>query len=171
MSDNRAGSNNRAVAYRHTGQYCGTSAYPHAIAYSHRLGPFHTGVAFYRVEGMACRIYAYIRTYKHVVAKTYASLIKDRKIEIGEKVFSNADIAAVITTKRTVEMKPFATASQQLPDYLVTSGCIARTDHIEFPQKLACYLQTSQKLGMYSVIYLTVKHLLPFFFKIFIHSV
>lgn len=134
------------------------------------FGPFYACVALLRVKRMACCIYTYIRSDKHMIADCYARLIENRQIEIGKEILADAYIASVVAAKRAVEMKTFAAVSQHVSDDFVPSRCLAWVYRVEFPKKLAGQLEAFDELGVDSVIDFAVKHFLPFFFKICCHS-
>lgn len=98
----RAGSYHHVVANGNARQDCGVASYPYTVADCHGACPLYVSVASFGIEWVAGGEYADIGPYESIVADAYFGFVKDCKIEIGYKILSDMDIAAVIAAERLV---------------------------------------------------------------------
>jgi hypothetical protein len=130
--DHRPCSDGDIVANGDAWQDGDTTAYPHIVADGDGLCPFLTSIPLNGVGTVTSCVDADVGTKETIIADGDRRFIQDGEVEVGKKSPSDADLLAVVATKRLVDDEAIVAymSQQALENRLHTKG-LRRTKRIE----------------------------------------
>ena len=122
FGDHAAGADNGTLADAHSGEYHDIGCNPDIIANRNRSGLHYSFVATFGIKGMDNRAESRIRADEYIIPNQYLSLVKNRKIEIGNEIFTDMNIKTEITAERRMYHEPCPDPTDYFPDNRFTFG-------------------------------------------------
>ena len=124
LGNDAAGADDDVISYVHAAQDGDAAGQPDIVAdmdvfsvLGHRHASFVVEAeTFLRQEGMICRHKRYVGAEADVVADVNAGVVHDSEVEVGEEIFADKGMTAVIKLNGTLEIIYFSDGSDKVPD-------------------------------------------------------
>ena len=110
---------------------------------------------------MTCGIDADIRANEAIVPNGDRSFVQNGKVEIGEELPPDPDVAAVVAIEGLVNEGVFITISKKTPEQIVPFLKHRRTQLVVLPDPVLGCIEFFQKKRMGGIIDLAGDHIVP----------